>query len=843
MAFVSSNFPVPQESSCYTQLGWQCDFYFGYGFDAIEEDATNEKYCIQVLRILITKADTEIDELEKDLVFLQNELAGVEYEEWFEICCNALRKQIDCLYIAALLGDYCNDKDKQPLDVMVLDSSDSTILAAEHLEESTKFIFPDSSVVVKEESQASSITYTESGSFLNTPLTHQEKRRNNSEAVKLRHTNGKDSSPNSLKSEAGDLDEKEVLSSVDMETAMKGEAGEHCFTSVCNEVVQNSSLNYIDERRCNLELAMDQPADIILKKTNKVGLKHIVNHSNKEKNFCSSNSKIVSDEAEENSSASTEDVIILDSALNSMGKNAKLCKRIKLINTVNKDSDSNACTREEGHHNARRTRCKPDLEVNGNEEVSTCHTISAGKDKMLDSSSDLEGKVNPPKAEKPATAVMRDANADALRHATCFSGGRNNSDLRLSIPRQAKVGNSDSSSESTDALSHTTLSRQKKGGNSDTSLGALSPATGLSRRRNYSDSALTTSRQLRVGNSDVSSAALGHATGLDQRRNNSDSKVGAFRQAKGRNCEFDQKLCDFAQKAARKRGIKESNSILADRFKSSYLSSEAKGKGKPSLPIVKVEKSCLTDTEQSALTSLLNLQDDKGKKTANAQAVEGKKQGKDVQMAETIANNVKFNTDLSVKPQKHYVKRKFKSNSPSGKESGLQSVEMIPQSSFAAKAKRQLKSEPGSDSSSSNHSLNTKIMKKAVQHGQCEAEEQSIALDDSRNSISQPQKKRKKNLSIPVLVEIKGSTLQIDFSKSHRDLNHATGKDDISITESYSIDSCTEVVTSSPFATSELMKLKIGELRAIAKEQKLTKYYKLRKTDLVELIANKLGSC
>lgn len=110
----------------------------------IEEDATNEKYCIQVLRILITKADTEIDELEKDLVFLQNELAGVEYEEWFEICCNALRKQIDCLYIAvrslkskdkndievrflmyrkplkslheilkALLGDYCNDKDKQ----------------------------------------------------------------------------------------------------------------------------------------------------------------------------------------------------------------------------------------------------------------------------------------------------------------------------------------------------------------------------------------------------------------------------------------------------------------------------------------------------------------------------------------------------------------------------------------------------------------------------------------------------------------------------------------------------------------------------------------------------------
>jgi len=43
--------------------------------DVIEEDALNEKSCIQVLRILITKADTEIDELEQDLVSLQSQLA------------------------------------------------------------------------------------------------------------------------------------------------------------------------------------------------------------------------------------------------------------------------------------------------------------------------------------------------------------------------------------------------------------------------------------------------------------------------------------------------------------------------------------------------------------------------------------------------------------------------------------------------------------------------------------------------------------------------------------------------------------------------------------------------
>lgn len=68
---------------------------------------------------------------------------------------------------------------------MVLDSSDSTAHTAEHLEENTKFIFWDLSAVVKEESQASSISYTESGSFLNTSLINQEKKNNNSEAVKV----------------------------------------------------------------------------------------------------------------------------------------------------------------------------------------------------------------------------------------------------------------------------------------------------------------------------------------------------------------------------------------------------------------------------------------------------------------------------------------------------------------------------------------------------------------------------------------------------------------------------------------------------------------------------------
>ncbi|PQM42861.1 hypothetical protein Pyn_11521 [Prunus yedoensis var. nudiflora] len=99
------------------ESGWECDFYFGCGRDLIEEDAINEKCCIQVLKILITKADTEIDELEKDLVALQSELAWAEHEEWSEICGSALREKIAWLDISTR---YLRSKDENNNDVQLL---------------------------------------------------------------------------------------------------------------------------------------------------------------------------------------------------------------------------------------------------------------------------------------------------------------------------------------------------------------------------------------------------------------------------------------------------------------------------------------------------------------------------------------------------------------------------------------------------------------------------------------------------------------------------------------------------------------------------------------------------
>lgn len=83
----------------------------------IEETALNEKSCVQVMRILLTKADAEIDELEKDLVFLQSELVWDEHEEWSDISCNALRAKINCLDISIRkLGN----KDENDFEVCLL---------------------------------------------------------------------------------------------------------------------------------------------------------------------------------------------------------------------------------------------------------------------------------------------------------------------------------------------------------------------------------------------------------------------------------------------------------------------------------------------------------------------------------------------------------------------------------------------------------------------------------------------------------------------------------------------------------------------------------------------------
>ena len=297
------------------------------------------------------------------------------------------------------------------------------------------------------------------------------------------------------------------------------------------------------------------------------------------------------------------------------------------------------------------------------------------------------------------------------------------------------------------------------------------------------------------------------------------------------------KNCDFAVKSASKRGIKELK--VASTYKKGTSNSLFKGeeKRKDSLQVVMRKKAALSDSEHSALTSLIELQDEWGK-DKTIQHMEGKPQLKEVQMVEIAASDDKLVMNLYMKPQGGKVKTNMESTSASVEEPGLNSKENISKSSSFSKGKRPWKD---ANNHTLNYSLSGKIIKKTVQHSQCEAEEQSMMLDASQNTMSLPQKKCKKFFSVPIAVEIRGSSVQMNLSKLHGDLNRSTAKTDSAKSEASVDDSCTKDVASQPFDASNLMKMKLCDLRAIAKAQKLTKYSALKKEDLVKRLENRIS--
>lgn len=74
----------------------------------LEEDALNEKSCMQVLKIWIDKADEDIVKLEEDILMLQCQLVWDD-EKWSKHCSAALREKIDHLDILI----ECSKKDNR----------------------------------------------------------------------------------------------------------------------------------------------------------------------------------------------------------------------------------------------------------------------------------------------------------------------------------------------------------------------------------------------------------------------------------------------------------------------------------------------------------------------------------------------------------------------------------------------------------------------------------------------------------------------------------------------------------------------------------------------------------
>lgn len=69
---------------------------FSLAYDVLEETSLNEKSCIQVLQILNSKADTDIIELEDELMDLLSQLACTD-EVFSDMLSMALRVKIDFL--------------------------------------------------------------------------------------------------------------------------------------------------------------------------------------------------------------------------------------------------------------------------------------------------------------------------------------------------------------------------------------------------------------------------------------------------------------------------------------------------------------------------------------------------------------------------------------------------------------------------------------------------------------------------------------------------------------------------------------------------------------------------
>ncbi|XP_011048112.1 PREDICTED: uncharacterized protein LOC105142262 isoform X2 [Populus euphratica] len=685
----------------------QRDFYFGNGFYVIEEEALNEKFRVRLLRILIKKANTEILELEQDLLSLQTELAWVENEDWPDACCNALREKIDFLDISikylrnkdkndiefrllmytqpvetldeilkALFRNYICKRDKQLKDAIVSgSSSDAPLHTTNGWDKEKRLSNCNLETITSEKTKDCSSTPTEHGAVLSPSLNLQEKKTVNSKPTSA---DIKDFSPQSSEVAPDFSDEKKSLSFCGPKNTGKRDAREHAFAPKDEKLIQSSSSKSAYKGRHGLESVKVEPTENSVSNSTMYSLENTVVLSYKEKPGDSDST--ATKEVEEHSSISAPDVVISSSS-KPMAKKTDLGKRVK-----------------------------------------------------------------------PAGAIIKNVSAEVLRRAA----------------------------------------------------------------------------------------------GLNAKKNNSDCALGTFKQANCSNSDIEQKFCELAPKAAQKRSVKESKIAAAHDIVS--LKSPRKTNGKKKTPlIVKLRETDLTDTENCALTSLLEMQDHEGKNAARLQPDEEKPMLVEVQMTEISAGEERSSMNLLSNPQKEKGKRNIKSNPPILQETGFSKLILNSSSSSMSESNKKRKSRDGPQNSSLNNSLSGKITKKAVRPDKVEAKEHGAATDNTPNSLSEPQNKKKVCVNFPHLLGTEGSSVQMDLSSSLGDTIDGAidgaRNDDLSVEKPCSIcESSYDIVASGIADISNLRDLRLPKLRTIAGRLKLTKYSKLRKELLVELISERLAN-
>lgn len=562
-------------------------------------------------------------------------------------------------------------------------------------------------------------------------------------------------------------------------------------------------------RYCLENDEQEQRPVIIIKQSSSDMQEHATNLSDEKKKLSDFDSNIINVGRKESSTTIIERFTIFNSSLKPHGTKENCAEMVKAANITIENSGTDTSNQESGCSSENKKFSNSCFKIT-KEEVQ--HSSTPTPDiVILESSLKPEGNRGEvdEKAES-SSIVVEDFSLDALEHSN------NNSDEK---GKQCKLNTKDDPTVTDDYK--ILISSLKSGG----------------KRKNY-QKVVKPTNVVENSNSD----AVRFEIGLDGKKKSykSISRSDVLTQTNSGGADVKPKISNFPLKTVQEKTVNGSKVAASNKIDS------AKSSPRPDKKSMTVQEVVISDNEHSAVNSLSELQDQIRKDTTELHPEEeGKPQAEKIQKAKTLANDQESILCPSLKSPKPKAKRKIQSIQLSVQEASLPPTEGGLNSSSASKVKRRRKFRISKDNVSLKQLLDVKILKNLVLQNSCEDDEPDLTPDDSENSVLLSQKRSIKSLKLPILKELEDSTTYNKLSKLHTDTTEGAGKQDLLIINSCSIDdSHDETIKSLPCPTPRrlsLEKMKLVDLRAMAKQHNMTKYHKLRKDALVQQIAKQLG--
>lgn len=294
--------------------------------------------------------------------------------------------------------------------------------------------------------------------------------------------------------------------------------------------------------------------------------------------------------------------------------------------------------------------------------------------------------------------------------------------------------------------------------------------------------------------------------------------------SKSGNCNIEEKLIDFL---LRKKNKSDVVPLLpeSDGSASSCLSTDTKGKVDSNLQVLEARKPGIFDTSSFSIMLFPKLQDQHGNEMIRTQTKDTDKLL--LEDSQNVKNVSHEKSDLNVghKPKIFTEKGQRKSHTS------------IP------KAKKQRKAGAIGDNACLDLPLERKSWVKSVEPCQLKAEMQGGALDFEKNLGSLSQNKgTSKMLAGQDFIDL---SFVDDISSSDQIKPDSGAREDKKMAKSGATteDQIGEILAVLPSSYLKLEDKSLVELRNIAKQRHLTKYHKLRKRVLLDLLVGQKESC